>query len=639
MDISQLMQVTITSVSKREQTLSDAAAAIYVITQDEIRRSGVTSIPEALRLAPGIQVARTNSNRWAISSRGFNDQFSNKLLVLVDGRTVYTPGFSLTYWETQTTLLEDVDRIEVIRGPGATLWGANAVNGVVNIITKHSSDTVGGLFIAGAGNVEEVIGGLRYGFELSSNTSGRAYISYNQRDSFVLFTDGTDANDDWDMVTTGFRFDGTLAGKNSWTLQGDIYSNDANQIVQPFFTATPPFVSQKQDEINANGANLLGKWEKILTEGAIKVRAYFDYLNREESYINQKYKTADLDFQYEHVLGESHNMTIGLGYRYINSSYGNTFGAQINPDDRDDNLFSGFIQDEITLVPEKLWLTLGTKWEHNEFTDNEYQPSGRIMWQPSNTQSIWGSISRAVRTPSIAERTSSAIIALQPSMQLFPNFITINGNPDFDSEELIAYEAGYRWYPQDELMIDVALFYNDHEGLFDTRPSTRPQLLGNLEFFNSLAGETYGFELTANWKPKSWLEFVSTYSYLYLNFDDPISNMIFSAQKEVLEGNSPQHQASLRTRVDFLENWQANLWLRYVGELDTSSQSAQAMGITVDDYIECDLNINWKPIDNLELILVGQNLLNSDKLEFVPEFFTPPVVVERSVYFKVQYQF
>ena len=640
MDISQLMQVTITSVAKREQNLADAAAAVYVITQDEIHRSGVTTVPEALRLAPGLQVARINSNKWAISSRGINGQFSNKLLVLVDGRTVYTPGFSGTYWETQTTLLEDVDRIEVIRGPGATLWGANAVNGVINIITKHSEDTQGGLVKIGAGNIEEVISGLRYGFELGSKTTGRAYVTYNQRDSFDLLSDGSDANDDWDNITAGFRFDGTLSGDQSWTLQGDIYSNDANQTIEPFFTPTPPFVTRDQSGIDANGGNILGRWEKKLTKGAFKAQAYFDYIDRDESYVGQTYKTTDFEFQYERMLGESHNFTLGLGYRHVDSSFENTFRAQIIPDDRDDDLYSGFIQDEITLLPETLWLTLGTKWENNEFTDNEIQPSGRIMWKPNDTQSIWASISRAVRTPSIAETTTNAVVSILPVPSPFPVFLTINGNPEFDSEEVIAYEAGYRWYPKDNLYFDLALFYNDYEDLFDSQFGTTPQTAGQLEFINNVDGNSYGFELAANWKPEKWLEFVFTYSYLHLDFNESIStNTGFTGQALVLEGSAPEHQVSLRTSLDFLDNWQANLWLRYVSELDLSSQAAAAQGIIVDDYVECDLNISWKPTENLELMAVGQNLLNSDKLEFVSEFFNPPTEVERGFYLKALYRF
>ena len=639
MDISQLMQVTITSVSKREQSLSDAAAAVFVISQDDIHRSGVTTIPEALRMAPGLQVARISSNKWAISSRGINGQFSNKLLVLVDGRTVYTPGFSGTYWDTQTTLLQDVDRIEVIRGPGATLWGANAVNGVINIITKHTKDTKGGLITAGSGNTEEVISGLRHGFDVGSNTTGRAYITYNQRDSFELLSDDSDANDDWDSLTTGFRFDGELPNNNTWSFQGDFYTNDENQTVEPFFTPTPPFITTDMSEIDASGWNILGKWEKKLEGGAFKVQAYFDYINREESYAEQDYKTTDIELQYERLLGDSHNLTVGLGYRYINSSYTSTFMASVNPDERDDNLFNGFIQDSITLLPEELWLTLGTKWEHNEFTGNEIQPSGRLMWQPTETQSIWTSVSRAVRTPSVIERTGNVKIFPVTTPLPFPLFISLKGSSQFESEEVIAYEAGYRWYPQDNLYFDLALFYNDYEDLFATKPGTTPQTLTELEFFNNIEGETYGIEIVADWKPKNWLEFVFTYSYLHLDFEGNEGFSMFGQQSDVLEGSAPQHQASLRSGIDIADNWQANIWFRYVGELDMPSQISQFLGAQVDDYLECDISLSWQATDNLELMFVGQNLLHSNNLEFISEFFNPPTEIERSFYVKAQYQF
>jgi len=639
MDITQLMQVTITSVSKREQSLSDAAAAIYVISQDDIRRSGVTSIPEALRMAPGLQVARLNSNNWAVTSRGLaNGQFSNKLLVLIDGRTAYTPSFSGTYWDMQTTLLEDIDRIEVIRGPGATVWGANAVNGVINIITKKSAETQGGIVSVATGNVDEIQGGIRYGASLNTSTDGRAYITYSKRDSFDLLLDGSDANDNWDSLAGGFRLDGELAQKSTWTLQGDIYSNDENQSIAPYLTRTPPFISQNRSELDAKGWNILGRYERSLTNGAFKFQAYFDYFNRDESIAEQTFKTTDFELQYERQLYGIHDLTFGLGYRNIDASAGVSFTLSADPSSRNDHLYSGFIQDTITLVEEELWFTLGTKWEHNEFTGNELQPSGRLMWQPTEKQSVWGSISRAVRTPSIIERTGNIKVGFNPSLLPATPFISVAANNQFDSEELIAYEAGYRWSPVDNLFFDFAVFYNDYEELLGGQPAPTPTNPAQGQFANNVEGNTYGVEVVAEWNAEQWLGFTFVYSYLHLDFDGS-SILGDNAQAIILESNAPQHQASLRTNIDFLNDWQANIWLRYVSELDAASGVAQMFGIEVDAYMECDINLSWRPTENFELIAAGQNLLDSSHLEFVSALFTPPAEVERSFYLKAKYKF
>ncbi|MDJ0621784.1 MAG: TonB-dependent receptor [Desulfocapsaceae bacterium] len=636
MELSELMKVTVTSVSKKEQDIFDAAAAIYVITQKDIRRSGVTSIPEALRMAPGLQVARVASNKWAISSRGLGGQFSNKLLVLVDGRTVYTPGFSNTYWDAQNTLLEDVDRIEVIRGPGATLWGANAVNGVINIITKDSADTLGGLVTAGTGNKEEVISGFRYGGKVNSTTTGRVYIAYNQRDSFDLLADGSDANDDWNNLTAGFRLDGEVTGDNSWTLQGDLYSNQENQTVEPLFIATPPFAIRDQSELDAQGGNIKGNWEKQFTSSALKVQLYFDYVDRDEVYADQTYKTTDVDIQYDQELGTRQNLSFGAGYRYIDVTVGETFVASNIPD-RNYDLFSAFVQDTIEVVKDRFWLTLGTKWEHNEFTGHEFQPSGRVLWKPKDNHSLWASISRAVRTPSLAEVESDVILGFDPNLVFlgFSPYVTVSGSDDFDSEEVIAFEAGYRWLATPELSFDLALFYNDYEDLLDTAPISTTATPADLEFVNAGEGYSYGFELAANWQARQWLEFALSYSYFELDID---SDSPIESSNLLSNTNAPKHQVSLRSSIDFAENWQANIWLRYVGELEQTS-FLPASDPEVDDYLECDLNIRWQATEDLEFMLVGQNLFDSEKLEYVAEQFTPATEVETSYYLKVLYRF
>lgn len=639
MDISQLMQVTVTSVSKRPQTLSDAAAAVYVITQEAIHKSGVTSIPEALRMAPGIQVARISSSKWAVSSRGFNGAFSNKLLILIDGRTVYTPAFSGTYWDVQHTLLEDVDRIEVIRGPGATLWGANAVNGVINIITKHADDTIGGYVEAGIGNHEEGIGGFRFGSELNKTTKGRVYLTYNQRDSFSVLEDGADANDHWEGVTAGFKINGEPGSKSNWTLQGDVYKFEENQIVEPFFSTNPPSNEPDYGSIDAVGWNLLGKWEqKINEDSVLTIQTYIDAADREEVYIEQDHYTFDLEVQYDTWLGKRNNVTMGLGYRYIDSSFHDTFMLGVDPLDQDYDLYSGFIQDVITIVDDKLWLTVGTKWEHNDFTGNELQPTGRLMYHPNKKTALWGSVSRAVRTPSQFEDNGRIVVRVEPTLPPFPALFTINGNEDLEAEEVIAYEAGYRWFPTNNFSLDIALFYNEYDKVLGAQLIEDTILPYDIEFNNGVKGNTYGFEFVADWRPKQWFDIEFSYSYLMLDFQP--RDITTQQELAVINSNSaPQHQFSLRSSIDFLEHWQANIWLRYVDELPVASSTALSLGAVVDDYFECDLNLSWKPREDLEIKLVGQNLFDSQHLEFISEFLMMPVEVERNVYLMMMYHF
>lgn len=637
MDLAELMKVTVTSVSKKEQDLADAPAAIYVITQEDIRRSGVTSIPEALRMAPGLQVARVASNKWAVSSRGLGGEFSNKLLVMVDGRTVYTPVFSNTYWDTQNTLLEDLDRIEVIRGPGATLWGANAVNGVINIITKSSADTQGGLVSLGTGNIDEVLSGFRYGGQLNSSTTGRVYLTYNQRDSFDLLADDTDANDDWNNLAGGFRLDGEMTGANTWTLQGDLYRNQENQTVEPLFIPTPPFAIRDQSELDAQGGNIKGNWEKQFGLSSLKSQVYFDYVNRDEVYGEQTYRTTDLDIQYDHELGTRHSISFGAGYRNIDAEIRETFIITDLPEGSYD-LFSAFVQDSIELVKDRFWLTLGTKWEHNDFTGHEWQPSGRVLWKPKDNHSLWASISRAVRTPSFVERQSEVILGFNPSIPSppFSQFVTVSGSDEFDSEEVIAYEAGYRWLATPDISLDLAFFYNDYSDLFDTLAISTTATPADFEFVNGTDGSSYGFELAAHWQAREWLEFALTYSYLDLDFS---AESALTSLSVLFNTSAPEHQLSLRSSIDFAENWQTNIWVRYTGELKQTSFNPAATRPEVDDYLECDLNIRWQATDNLEFMLVGQNLLDPEKVEYVSEQFTPAIEVERSYYLKVLYRF
>jgi len=320
LDIEDLLNIEVTSVGKKQQTLSDAAAAIFVITEDDIRQSGVTSIPEALRMAPGIEAAKINSSKWAISSRGFNGRAANKLLVMIDGRTVYTPSFSGVYWEVQDTVLEDIERIEVIRGPGATLWGANAVNGVINIITKNTVDTQGTLAILGGGTYEKAFSTLRHGGQINEDTYARAYIKGSKRGNNELLSGGM-ADDDWKTFQSGGRIDSQLNHSDRFTIQGDFYQGKlSEEIHSPILTA--PYSLHTNKTTDTSGANILGRWQHAESLSSdYTLQAYYDYTSREDAATGVDHHIFDLDFNHHFSFQEHHDVVWGVGYRYIKGDY------------------------------------------------------------------------------------------------------------------------------------------------------------------------------------------------------------------------------------------------------------------------------------------------------------------------------
>ena len=401
LSMEDLMNIQVTSVSKRTQKVADAAAAIFVITQEDLRRSGATSIPEALRLVPGLEVARIDENKWAIGSRGFNGRFDNKLLVLIDGRSVYTPLFSGVYWNVQDVMLEDIDRIEVIRGPGATLWGANAVNGVINIITKKAKATQGGLATAGGGNEERGSVSARYGDKIGGDTTYRVYGKYFDWAPSQYANGGT-ANDGWEAQRGGFRADYTPAGSNSFTLQGDLYHSGYNEtLTVPSFAA--PYSNTFPNTGAYSGGNVLGRWNHSSEGGSMSLQMYYDNTTLADNSLFVDHQNIfDVDFQDGFHVGDAQQMVWGLGYRSIMDRNDPSFSVSLQPNQRSLNQFSAFLQDEISLV-HSLRLTIGSKFENNTFTGFEFEPNVRLLWTMTPNQSIWTAVSRAVRTPALTE--------------------------------------------------------------------------------------------------------------------------------------------------------------------------------------------------------------------------------------------
>jgi iron complex outermembrane receptor protein len=602
LSIEELMEIDVTSVSRRSERLNQAAAAIIVITQEEIRRSGVTSLPEALRLVNSLQVARQTQRDWAITARGFNLTTANKMLVLIDGRSVYTPLFSGVFWDVQDTLLEDVERIEVIRGPGATLWGANAVNGVINIITKSAADTQGGLVAAGAGDEERGFGGVRWGGSVGKGHY-RVYGKYFDRDSLVL-ADGSNAHDDMKMGQGGFRADWKASQADSFTVQGDAYRGTIGETLR--------------DDTDVDGGNLLGRWSRATSEhSGLELQVYWDRTHRRiPDLFEEHLDILDLDFQHRLPLAERHDLVWGFGYRLHQDEVGNSPLVGFFPEHRSFSLASLFAQDEISLLGDRLDVIVGTKVEHNDSTGFEVQPSLHAAWKPNDRRTLWGAVSRAVRTPT---RIDEDVIFFGPG-----GIHLIEGSRDFESEELLAWELGYRIQPNPELLLDLAAFYNVYD---DLRSQERPSGALPIVLLNGLNAETWGAELRMNAQPRPGFRLQAAYARLEKRFSlDPGSR---DPLRGLAEGNDPEDRFTLRSSFDLPANLELDAWARYIGELPEPR---------VDGYTEMDLRLGWKPVEALELSLIGRNLLRSSHEEFGP---ASPFreEVERSLYGRVTWRF
>ncbi|MEK7793769.1 MAG: TonB-dependent receptor [Candidatus Hydrogenedentota bacterium] len=633
LSIEELLNIEVTSVSKKSEKRTAAPAAITVITQDDIRRSGATSVPELLRMVPGVNVARLDANKWSVTSRGFSGRYGNKLLVLIDGRSVYTPNYAGVAWEAKDVFIEDVDRIEVIRGPGGSLWGANAVNGVINIVTKNAEDTQGGVVELGGGTEERGFGGLRYGGTINEDLHYRLYLKYFDRDSGAM-QGGGDGEDDWNMGQGGVRLDWKLSERDVLTLQGDIYRNGAGSSLEtPYLTF--PFRRDEYSKARRDGANVLGRWTRTLSEGSdLQLQVYFDYdETRELRVIDEFRRTLDADFQHRFQAGERNEFIWGAGFRYTGDALSESHFIQYTPDERRSRTFSAFVQDEIKLVPEKLVLTLGTKLEYNDYSGMEVQPNARLTWTPDEKKTVWGAVSRAVRTPS---RSEADIHLLD---QVFPGRIALvlEGNEDFDSEKLLAYELGYRQTLRDNLAFDVAAFVNDYSEL-RTIEVTFPRFVGfprpaHIEVpataRNNLDALTFGFEVGVDWQPKSWWQMRAWYSFLEINLDFHTRSLDIITPAS--ESDTPEQQYYWRNSFDLPRNVQLDATLRYVDELPS---------LDVEDYLTMDLRLGWQPNENLELSIVGQNLLQPGHTEFQSTFVTSlPTQVERGVFGKVTWRF
>ncbi len=559
LNVEDLMNVQVTSVARHPEKLLRAASAIQVITQEDIRRSGATSIPEALRLADNLQVAQKNSHDWAISARGFNTALANKLLVMIDGRTVYTPLYSGVFWDVQDYVLADIDRIEVISGPGGTLWGANAVNGVINIITKSAKDTQGLYAQAGGGSRPQDFTDVRYGGELGPNTQFRFYGKYFDRGSEVL-ANGDSASDAWRQGRGGFRMDSDASATDKLTVQGDFYDGHEDE--------------QTGGTSDTSGANVLGRWSRRFSDTSdLSLQSYLDQtrlsnpvapliLNRVQfagrGELQDDLTTYDVDFQHRFRIGAANGIVWGWGFRYTHDVVSNAPALAFLPPTLDRDLYSLFAQDEIALRPD-LSLTVGSKLERNDYTGFEVEPNARLSWLLNSNQALWTAISRAVRTPS---RIDQDVSEAAP-----PHFVVLEGGSNFTSESVVAYELGYRVQIEPQLSASVSSFFNHYNDIRST--TITPSTLLPFFFANGLEGDTYGLEFSGNYQVVDSWSLHAGYTLLKEHLHvKPGQIDINDALNETAD---PQHQFSLRSSLNLPRHTDFDMALRWVDTLHTNN--------------------------------------------------------------------
>ncbi len=637
LSLEQLANMEVSIASRTPQSVEKTAAAVFVITSEDIRRSSATNIPELLRMVPGINVAQIDGSHWAVSSRGFNGRFANKLLVLMDGRAVYSPLFSGVYWNAQDTLLEDIERIEVIRGPGASVWGANAVNGVINIITRSAEDTQGNLLSVSGGDPKTARIGFRHGGAINNDMDYRVYAKFRKNRKFSD-TKTNKANDDWSSRRMGFRMDGLLTADDDFTLQGDIYKNRTSETA----LYPDPLLGQKQVDqtLDDQGGNILARWKHSLENADQTIlQIYYDYQHTDEA--DNKRHTVDVDFQYHFAPYGQHKVTLGLGYRRNKDKIkGIAEYLTYIPEHEIQENYNAFIQDEIQ-ISEHWIFTLGSKFEDNEYTGSEIQPSARLLWQPQENHAVWMSVSKASRTPSRAETSilgHQEYIPANPPLQPVPVLLTGIGNPDQKSESLIAYELGYRFYIAEQFSFDISGFYNDYSDLrtIEARSLNYSHFPFYVEqpvyFDNNAKGHTWGAEIALDWRFAEQWRLQMAYSYLEmdLQLDNNASGTDISIS--AAEDASPKQQLSLRLDFDPAYNWETDLWLRY--------NDSVIQGEDIPDYWALDARIAWLVNKQLSLSLVGQNIFDPSHQEYNDELkMIKSTKIPRGVYVKAIWKF
>jgi len=634
LSLEDLMNTEVTSVSKKEQPVSKTGAAIFVITAEDIRRSGAIHVPDLLRMVPGVHVAQLDANIWVITIRGFSDRFGDKVLVMIDGRTVYTPTSSGVYWDQQDIPLEDIERIEVIRGPGGTVWGANAVNGVINITTKKADATLGGLWSAAAGSQETTGGLLQYGGKMGDRGAYRVFGKYYGTGSLSL-ADGTPGADGWHVLHSGFRADRTVFAKDTVTLQGDLLGSSEGEVLNVVLANAlpqqPTFVSRTR----VSAGNVLARWtHEAANRSEMSLQAYYDGYDRHEEGGYEGRRTFDLDFQDHWNAHSRHDIVWGLGYQTTSDNLTPKYSKSYVPPHRVDNRVSAFLQDEISLT-DTFHLIAGSRVEHNGYTGIEFEPSAQLVWTVAQGQALWVSAARAIRQPARADTAIRIDVATVPVNQTDFGVIEIIANPNRKAEELIGYQFGYRAEIGKRLSLDFASFWNRYHHLQTDEPSPSfftstpppPHFVFPQISDDRAHARTYGAEIVADWRATGRLRISPGYAFLQMQVRPDASSQ--DAAVSGVAGDAPKHGFQIRSQVSLPHrlDWDAALY--FVGALPDQA---------ISSHTRLDTRIGWRLGEFVEFSVVGQDLLTPRHDEFGDD---APLhtLARRKVFGKVTWRF
>ncbi len=630
------VEVEITLASRKPERLFDTTSATYVISHEDIQRSGITNIPDLLRMVPGMQVDNINSNSRTVTCRGLGNRFGNKLLVLFDGRSVYATTLGGVWWDVQDTTLMDIERIEIIRGPGATMWGANAVNGVINIISRHSEATQGSAISQTIGSQDKSNTEVRYGGRLDENGTYRIFGKNFNRGGSITQS-GAKAHDSWYHNRSGFRVDLNPSTNDSVAIQGQAYQGRYGTTDEAL-TLSPPYIRIVEDMGNVTGGDLQAEWtHRISQKSSTNLLFYCDKSEHKDWRIDDSNESWNIDFSHRFSVGDRHDIVWGIGYRTVDGTAKDGVLLNFNPDNHTDQLYSAFLQDDIVIKKDKFKLTLGSKFEHNTYTGIELQPSARVLWTPDKQHAIWAAVSRAVRTPSWLERYGQINVNAVPGPMGLPLVSALIGDPDFDSERLTAYETGYRVQTNNHLQFDVAAFYNVYDGVQagvahpeNIYPVGSPPqyLILPITFVNGGRLRSYGAELAVTWKPAQWWRVSGWYTSLHVNSERGLPSSDSSIA--MYDRAYPRSQFHIRSYMDLPNNLSFDALLYYDGSKSTGNAFTTLPNIS--SYTRLDLRLGWTPKPNQEFSIGIQNALDSRHVEYTTRISELPTLVERTFY-------